>query len=157
MKIIFQIIVLLFSANSFAQPFVLSCNLNTEYIRDKVVEKQNTGVWCQSCAVAIAVERKNVLRLDNVEPEFGFFYNTNNKVELDSNGFGKAGTWSIDETAIKAHNRLYEYNKDVGYISLNINRLTGKFFATSTIINPIGKGNIESTLTGTCKSQKAAF
>lgn len=157
MKIILQIFVMLFFTNSFAQPFVLSCNLNTEYIRDKVVEKQNTGVWCQSCAVAITVERKNVLQLDNVEPEFGYFYNTNNKVDLDSNGYGRVGTWSIDETAIKAHNRFYERHKDVGFISLSINRLTGRFFATSIRINPIGKGNIESTLSGTCKSQKAAF
>ncbi|WP_146183857.1 hypothetical protein [Limnohabitans sp. T6-20] len=157
MKSLLQSFIFLFCASAFAQPFVLSCDLNTEFIRDKIIDPKNSGVWCKACAVAITVEKKNVLSLANVDSEVSYFYNTNNKVDLDSNGFGWAGTWSVDEQAIKAYNRIYQYNKDVGYTILNINRLTGRFYATSTIVNPIGKGNVETTLSGACKSKKAAF
>lgn len=157
MKLLLQSFICLFCASTFAQPFILSCDLNTEYIVEKTIDPKNSGVWCKACAVAITVVRKNVLSLANVAPEVSYFYNTDNKLDLDSNGFGWAGNWTVDEQAIKANNRIYQYNKDVGYTTLNINRLTGRFYATSTIVNSIGKGNVEVTLSGTCKSQKAAF
>jgi hypothetical protein len=157
MKLSLFIASALVSFNSIAQPFVLNCDLDWKYVRDGVIEQDKTGIWCRSCKVAITIEDKYKLRIDSVTPEFGYFYNTNNKVELDSNGFATPGVWSIDSQTISAQNKLIRFSKEAGSRYLKINRLTGHFYASSTSPNPIGKGNIEETLTGTCQAAKAAF
>jgi hypothetical protein len=157
MKNILHFFLALFSLHSFAQPFVLECKLHIEYLRNNIPDSNNTGLWCNSCVIAVKVERKNVLEIHNVFPSFSYFYNTDDKVNLDVNGFARAGSWSIDKQSIKADNRIFEYSKEVGYVALKIDRLTGNFFATRSVPNPIGAGKIEDTMTGACRSKQAAF
>lgn len=140
-----------------AQPFVLECNLNYETVRNNIVEKEKTGLWCRSCRVAITVVDNKYLYIDGVTPPFLILYDTKNKVDLDSYGYGYEGTWSITQSGIEGSYRHYVRNKQNGSVSFSINRLTGRVSGYSIEKNPIGSGDFVTTTDGECKAAKPIF
>ena len=145
------------ASKSIAQPFVLECDLDTKYVRDNVVEKDLSGVWCKSCKVTIAVHERGYLSIRGVNSEFAVLYDTKGKRDVDSLGWGFDGTWSISSTAIEGSYTSIKRNKNAGWTSVTINRLTGDFFGYLKTDNPIGEGDIVVTTKGQCRAIKAAF
>lgn len=156
-KNIFALVSLLISLCVSAQPMVVTCTLESEYMRDRVRDGLLSGVVCSDCRVAIRViEDGRTLYLDGFHghtPRYWFKRDD----KLDINGFGGRATWRINSEEISASEEKFEYGKKDGYASLTISRLTGNFYSISVSKNPIGNGNIESTTTGVCRAVKAAF
>ena len=124
------------ASKSIAQPFVLECDLDTKYVRDNVVEKDYSGL-CKSCKIIVTTDAKRILLIDGVGPEFGHLYDTKGKNDVDSLGWGFNGTWSINTNVIGGSYTSIKNNKDAGWTSVTINRLSGNFFGYHKSKNPI--------------------
>lgn len=109
----------LISLGASAQSFVVQCKLEIKFTRDGVLEKDNSGVWCPDCRVAITVrENGRELYLDGVWASAAHWKKSDDK--LDSHGFGGSGIWSINSDEISARQQIFEYGKKKGYATLTI-------------------------------------
>ena len=146
----------LISLGASAQSLVVQCKLEIKFTRDGVLEKDNSGVWCPDCRVAITVrENGRALYLDGVWASAAYWEKSDDK--LNSDGFGGSGIWSINSDEISARREIFEYGKKKGYATLKISGLTGSFYFYKVIENPIGHGNYEEQMNGQCLAAKPAF